>query len=239
MGGSSSQPQAPAAPQQVTQRDAIQDFITNRGDLFASDQQWQGKEAQQQMDLVNEFAAPMGQAMRTANEAVNPEITGLQSSLFGDIEQGLTGEIDPIEKAMFESNLRANIGSNVGSEMGGTAMARELFGLGQQKKHTAQNQALSFIGRQPVNQAQNPNVTSSFGQYTPGQSLNYASQQNSNLANIFGTQAGMFNNQNTNLTTQRGQTMDMFGNIVGGVGALGGGLAGGIGAAGGVSSFFG
>ena len=209
MGGAAA-PQAPQAPQMATQRNAIQDFVNDRPLLFASDQQFQAREAQQQMDLINQFAAPMGQATRRANEAVNPETTGMQATMFDQINQGLTGEIDPIEKAMFESNMRANMGTNVGSEMGGTAMARELFGLGQQKQHTAQNQALSFIGRTPVNQAQNPNVTSSFGQFTPGQSLNFASQNNSNLANIFGTQANIFGTQQQAATAERGQNVSMI-----------------------------
>ena len=222
--GSSSTPSAPQAPPQATQTDAIQDFIKNRPALFASDQQFQGKEAQQQLELIQEFAGPLGQATREANETINPEVTGLQQQLFGDIKQGLTGDIDPIQKAKFESDLRANIGSNVGSQIGGTALARELFGLGQQKKLTAQNQALSFIGRQPVNQAQNPNVTNSFGQFTPGQALDFTSGNNNALTNIFGTQADIFNTQQTAATAANAQTTSMINAGIGAGGAAAGAI---------------
>lgn len=193
--GDNNKQELPQAPETQSYSEVLQDFIANRPELTQSDIQASQSLSQAQLDLIKQFAAPTGLALRSAQEEINPELAKLQKDLVGQVTQGLTGELPDILKDQYLSDIRANLGTNVGSPIGATALARELFGLGESRRQSFINPALSLLGKYTTPQATIPGIDTTGTTTSPSTALSYASQQANQLANIYGTQASLYANQ--------------------------------------------
>jgi hypothetical protein len=208
--------QQPAPPPAPTLGGTIAEYVEAQPSLFALQQQQAPMEAQQQLELLQQFGAPMGQAFQEAQRALQPTTTGLQEELAGIAQGGfapLSGELSPEEVAQFRSDFRGALGRGAGSPIAAEAESRQLEISRQQREREATlqnlNLGLTLSGRQQLAQPQMPGFTSQVGGLTPAGALGF--QQG-----IFGTQANIFGTQAQAATARRGQNLGFWGDIIGG-----------------------
>jgi len=180
------QPATPAAP---TVQSSLQDYITNYPALFAMNQQYQPQEAAQQIALAQQYAAPYGQAMKTAQEAMYPEQTKITNQLLQQAQTGMTSQVPDWMKAQYQSDMNAQLGSNVGSPIGADYMSRGLLQQQQDWQKYYQNMGLSLTGSQPIYQATQPVTTNQASTFTPAAVMGYNAQ---NYGNYIGGYSSMY-----------------------------------------------
>ena len=207
MGGGTTinQPTPPAPP---TTGESIQEYIKYAPELFDLQQKQAPQEAQQQLDMLQQFGSPMGRAMQEAQSAINPQTSAMQEEMAGIARKGYSEGMSQDEKDQYLSDFRGNLGTNAGSPIGAFATSRGMNLANQAKKDLYMNMGLSLAGRQPLTNAQQPNTTNFAGSLTPGQVLGFNQGNFGSQANIFGSQAGMYNQQGANQTAQRGQNLN-------------------------------
>jgi len=213
MGTSISQPETPQAP---TAAENMQDWIQNYPAMFALQKEYAPQEAQQQVELAQQYATPLGEAYAAANKAMYPETAGLQEQLATQASQGMESSVPEWQKAQYLSDMNANLGTNVGSGIGADYVSRGMMQQQQDWGNYYRDLGLSVAGRQPLAQGQAPSYSNYASTYTPGQvagnnAQNYSSYSNA-YANMYGTNANF--------------TSNMFGNYLKagqmGAGAIGG-----------------
>lgn len=223
--GSSKKVSEPSAPNVPTLDQSLQSFLNYYPQMVSADIAQSPRLAQAQMDLINQFGAPTGMAIREANELINPELAKLQKDLIGQVTQGITGNLPDILKDQFLSDLRANVGTNVGSEMGGTEIAKQLFNLGEERRQSFMNPALSLFSQLPTTTAYTPQVASTATSgFTPSTAMGYNQNYANTLSNLYNTQMQFYQNQPGDIWSQ------MMGGLAGSAtGALGSSIGSGIG----------
>lgn len=220
--GSSQQAQQPTPPPAPTAGQSIKEFIKYQPKLFELQQEQAPQEAQQQLELLQEFGPQMGLAVKAGQEAVSPETTAIPEELAGIARDRYKGGLSTEERDQFLSDFSGQLGTNIGSPIGALATSRSLMLANQQRQREGENLGLSLTGRQPLAQPQAPNVNNISGSLTPGQVLGFNQGVFGSQANIFGSQAGMYNQQMAN--QQSGQNQLMSGLFGLGNSALGGGI---------------
>ena len=223
MGGETviQQPQPVAAP---TATASISEYIANQPRLFELQQQQAPLEAQQQLELLQEFGPQMGAAVKAGQEALAPETSAIQEELAATARERMQGGLSPEERAQFLSDFSGQLGTNIGSPIGALATSRSLMLASQQRQREGENLGLSLAGRQQLAQPQAPSVNNLSGSLTPGQVMNFNQGIYGTQGGMFGAQAGMYNQQ---LASQPSSPLGL---LFGGVGgAAAGGLGSGIG----------
>ena len=214
-GGGQQQPAPPPAPKAGT---SIQEFIEFQPQLFELQQQQAPLEAQQQLELFQEFGPQLGQAFNAANEAANPQTAAIQEELAGTARARMKGEgITGAERDQFLSDFSGQLGTNAGSPIGAFDTSRGLMLMNQQRQREGENLGLSLAGRQQLAQPTEARMNNLSGSMTPGDILGFNSQNFGSQANIFGSQAGMWNANRAAQTAERGQNMSMISDIGGGI----------------------
>jgi hypothetical protein len=176
---------APAAP---TVDSSMADYVKNYPKLFELQQQYSPQEAQMQVDLATKYAQPLGQAYKTAQEAMYPGETAITNSLNQQVQQGMQSGVPDWQRDAYLSNLRANLGTNAGSGVGADYTSLGLLQQQQDWKQYYNNLGLSITGRQPISTATTPQTNNILGNYTPSSVLGFNS-------NVYGTQSSIFGAQ--------------------------------------------
>lgn len=215
------QPSAPAAPSITS---SISDYIANYPALFALQKQYAPQEAQMQLDLATQYAGQLGAANKAAQDAMYPGETAITNKLNEQVLSGIGSEVPAWQQQQYRSDLNAQLGENAMSGVGADYVSR---GMAQQKQdwqNYYRNLGLSITNRQPVYSAGQTQTNNVLGNYTPQGVMNYNSSNYGTAANIYGTQAGMYNNARNNSLTSNGQMMNLFGSGIGAMGTMGGGF---------------
>ena len=187
--------------------------------VFAEQQRQAPLEAQQQLELLQQYGLPIGQAIQDINAGVNPNTAALQEQLAGQALERSQGDMPDWMKDQYRSEFNANLGTNAGSPIGADYMSRGMMGQQKSYQDYYRNLGLSLASRQPLAQAQAPQTTNYMAGFTP-QSVMTGNNQN------YGTAASIYGNQLSANATRQAASMDMWGQIGGG---LAGGLMGGVG----------
>lgn len=204
---------APAAPAAPTPAETAAQYAASLPVYWENQLKYAPLEAQQQVSLAQQYAAPLAQAYQSANEILYPGTAGLQESLAAQAQAGMTTGLTDAEKQQYQSDLGAQLGANAGSGIGSDYMSRQMLMQQQNRQDYYRNLALSTAGRQPLTTAQPLNTLNYMQNYTPTANANFVGQGYGNYSNaysnMYGTNASMQGSQNS-----------MYGNIIGG--ALGG-----------------
>lgn len=204
-----SQPTAPTTGQ------SVKDWANALPQIYETQMKYAPLQAQQQVNLAQQYAAPMGQAMQAAQSAMYPKTTALQENLAGVATEGMSSQVPDWMQQAYRSNVNAQLGTNANSPIGADYMSRGLLQQQQDWQRYYQNLGLSVTGRQPLTQAGTPQTSDYMSGFTPGSVM-------ANNASIYETQAGIYGNQltyNTNANAQLqkyiGMGMNMGGALMG------------------------
>ncbi len=217
MGGKTTieQPTQPTAPSVTS---SMSDYIENYPRLFELMQQYQPQEAALQVNLAQQYAQPLGEAYLKAQQAMYPTETAITDALNKQIQEGISSDVPDWMKQDYQSNMNSILGTNVNAGIGADYVSRGLMQQKQDWQNYYRNLGLSVTGRQPIYGAQTPQTTNQLSQFTPNSVM-------SMNQGVYGTQAGMYNNQYNAYASQAQQSpawMNMLGTMGGtalGIGA--------------------
>lgn len=189
------QPTPPAAP---STSEAVQAWVQSMPQVYETQMQYAPKQAQQQVELAQQYAQPLGQAYQQAQAAMYPETSALQEQLATQASQGMTSEVPDWMRQEYLSNLRANLGTNIGSPIGADYTSRGLLQQKQDWQSYYRDLGLSVAGRQPLSQPQTPATSDYMSQFTPTANMDYMANTYGKYANayssMYGTNAAYQNN---------------------------------------------
>jgi len=179
----------PATPPAPSTADAINAWVQSMPQVYQTQMQYAPQQAAQEVALAQQYALPMAQAYKTAQEAMYPTTTALQEGMAGQATAGMNATSMPDwMKNQYQADINANLGSNVGSPMGADytsrAMQKQLF---EQQKYY-RDLGLSLSGRQPLSQPQTPQTANYMQGFTPQSNMNYMASNYSQYARPFGSQ---------------------------------------------------
>lgn len=182
-----SAPQTPAAP---TTTSSIEDYVKNYPTLFAMNQQYAPQEAAQQIALAQQYAAPYGQAMKTAQEAMYPEQTKITNTLLQQAQEGMTSEVPSWMQDKYRSEMNSLMGTNVSSPIANDYVSRGLLQQQQDWQKYYQSMGMSLVGSQPIAQATTPATTNQTSTFTPASVMGYNSSNYGNYIGAYGSMYG-------------------------------------------------
>ena len=208
-----SQPTAPTTGQ------SVQDWANALPQIYQTQMQYAPLQAQQQVELAQKYAGPLGQAMQAAQSGMYPKTTALQENLAGVATEGMSSQVPDWMQQAYRSNMSAQLGNNVNAPIGADYMSRGLLQQQQDWQRYYQNLGLSVTGRQPLTQAGTPQTSDYMSGFTPG-SVMQSNNQN------YGTAAGIYGNQLSYNSNANGQMMNMIGAGIGAAGTMGGSMFG-------------
>jgi hypothetical protein len=221
MGSTPETPSVPAAP---TAAQNMQDWIANYPAMFALQQEYAPKEAAQQVALAQQYAQPLGEAMKSANDALYPETSKLQESLANQALAGMQSGVPDWQRQQYQSDLNANLGSNVGSGIGADYVSRGMLQQNQDWQNYYRDLGLSTAGRQPLAQASTPGYSNYASTYTPGQ---VASTNSNNYGSMISAYSGMYGANSQAASQGTSNWFNLMGSGIGAGGsAYGGYLSG-------------
>ena len=246
MGGSDpvtpAQP-APAPSANETSAQAIQAQIDALPKILAAQQQYGGQFSQQQLDMLNQYAGKFAQQnldlqkqfqpqYQALQYQLNPELKGAQDNLSAFLAGNDTADYNALAPGILEQTRAGQSARGIGaiSPLGSIDESVQLAQLKQSLKDRRLNIALSTAGRQPIGQTMMAQNTTGTGQLVqnidPNSMFSYQQGLNSFNASIFGSQAGMYSNQQANQGNPWGSILGgMAGSFTGGYGtALGSSL---------------
>ncbi len=174
----------PSPAAQPSTADAINSWVQNMPAVFAEQQRQAPLEAQQQVQLAQQYAQPLAQAYKTAQEALYPGTSAIQETSANRALQGMTAtQMPDWMRQQYQSDYNANLGTNAGSPIGAEYVSRNMQNqlFNQQKYY--QDLGLSLAGRQPLSQPQTPQTNNYASTFTPQSVMNYTQQG-------YGTYAG-------------------------------------------------
>lgn len=209
MGGGTTieQPVAPTATSSMT------DYVNNYPRLFELMKQYAPQEAQMNVDLTQQYALPMAQALKSAQDAMYPNETALTNQLTQQVQQGMSGQLPEWARNQYLDTQKSLLGENALSGAGADYMST---GLNEQSKNWQDyytNLGLSITGRQPVYNASQAGYTNQLGGYTAN---GVASANNQ----AYNTSANLYSN-----SQQSSPWENIGGSILGaGIGSFTGGL---------------
>jgi hypothetical protein len=180
-------PTPPAAPSTTS---SVQDWIQNYPAVFNLQQQYAPQEAAQQVALAQQYAAPMGNALRLAQEQMYPNETALSNSLTQQAQEGMSSDVPEWMKQEYLSNMNAQLGTNAGSPIGADYMSRGLMQQKQDWQRYYQNMGMSIAGKQPVYQAGQPQTTNQTSTFTPASVMGSNNQNYGNYSNAYTSMYG-------------------------------------------------
>ena len=174
-GGTSTQIIQPTPAPAPSTAEAIQEYVKSLPAIFEAQLKYAPQEAQQQVELAQQYAVPLAQAYQSAQETLYPGTSALQEQLAGQAQAGITGGVPQSLADQYRSDLKAQLGENTKSGIGADYVSRNLMNQQQQYQQYYQNLGLSLSGRQPLVNPQTPGFTNQLGNYNAGQALGYQS----------------------------------------------------------------
>lgn len=245
MGGGKQEapPQAPQAPSAgETSAQAIQAQIDALPKILEAQKQYGGQFSEEQLKSLTEYGPQFAEAalklqkdygpqFAEVERSLSPELAGAQDTLKNFFAQTDQQEYESLRPGLIEDVRSAQSQRGLGaiSPLGAIDESVQLQRLKQSLKDRRINVALSTAGRVPISgvpQVQGQTGTGQLVQnVNPDSIFNYQQGLNNFNASIFGTQSGMYANQQAN----KG---NIFGSLLGGIAGAGiGSLAGGAGTA--------
>ena len=182
-----SAPSTPAAP---TTQSSIADWVQNYPAVFALQQQHAPQEAQQQIDLMQQYALPYAQALKTAQDQLYPNETALTNTLTEQAQEGLQSGLPDWAQESYMDTMRAQLGENAMSGAGADYMSRGLLEQEKNWNDYYQNLGLSISGKQPVYSAQPTQYSNYASQFTPSSVMGYNSTNYGNYSNAYSSMYG-------------------------------------------------
>ena len=173
MGGQKiAQPAEPAAA--PTTAEGIQAWQAGMPQVFAEQQRQAPLEAQQQLQLQQQYGLPMAQAQQAQQNALYPQTSQLQENLAGQANQGINANQMPAWMTQqYRSGVNAQLGNQAtGSPVGADYASRGLMQQGESWRNYYQNMGLSLAGRQPLTGPQSPQYTNYASGFTPNSVMN-------------------------------------------------------------------
>lgn len=218
-GGSTTEIYQPSPPPQPSTTEAVQAWADAMPQVYETQMQYAPLQAQQQVELAQQYAQPLGEAYQQAQQAMNPETFALQEQLAGQAGEGMEQGLSDVEREQYFSDISGALGTNVGSPIGAEFTGRSMLLADQARKDYFRNLGLSVAGRQPLAQPQTPGTSNYMGGFTPGQSMNFMASTYAPF--VQGSQPMMMQNQQPNY-------LGGIGSILGGIGGMAtGGMFGG------------
>lgn len=182
-GGTTTEVIYPQATPQPTTAEAMKAYVDSLPALYEAQMKYAPLEAQQQIQLAQQYAIPYAQAYQQAQEVLYPGTSKMQEDLVAQAKAGMTAQVPQSMKDQYRSDLLAQLGTNAASGVGADYVSRGLLNQQQEYNQYYQNLGLSLAGRQPLTQAAAPATTNYMGNYSPSQGLQYT-------ANTYGTYSG-------------------------------------------------
>lgn len=244
MGGDNNQPApappAPAPSPMETSAQAIQAQIDALPKILAAQQQYGGQFSEEQLKSLQQYGPQFAQAaldlqkqyapqFADVERQLSPELAGAQQTLASFLGSTDQQEYDALAPGILQDVRAGQSQRGLGaiSPLGSIDESVQLQRLKQSLKDRRLNVALSTAGRVPISSFPQMQGQTGTGQLVqnvnPESVFGYQQGLNNFNASIFGTQAGMYNNQVANQS-------NVFGTVLGSVaGGLTGGLTTGIG----------
>lgn len=244
MGGDSVQA-APAAPAPApsaseTSAQAIQAQIDALPKILAAQQQYGGQFSEEQLKSLQQYGPQFAEAalklqrdyapqFAEIERSLSPELAGAQQTLANFLGSTDQQEYDALAPGILQDVRAGQSQRGLGaiSPLGSIDESVQLQRLKQSLKDRRLNVALSTAGRVPISSFPQMQGQTGTGQLVqnvnPESVFGYQQGLNNFNASIFGTQAGMYNNQVANQS-------DIWGTVLGSVaGGVTGGLSTGMG----------
>lgn len=232
-----SQPAPPAAAPSAseTSAEAIQAQIDALPKILAAQQQYGGQFSQQQLESLQQYGPQFAEAalklqkeyapqFAEIERSLSPELAGAQQTLANFLNQTDEQEYASLAPGLLQDVRAAQSQRGLGaiSPLGSIDESVQLQRLKQSLKDRRLNVALSTAGRVPISsfpQVQGQTGTGQLVQNVNPESIfGYQQGLNNFNASVFGTQAGMYNNDQANQG-------NVWGTILGyGAGSLAGGF---------------
>ena len=238
MGGDTEIQQAPppvAPSASETSAEAIQAQIDALPKILAAQQQYGGQFSEQQLQSLKQYGPQFAEEalalqkkyapqFAEVERSLSPELAGAQQTLANFLSQTDQQEYDALAPGLLQDVRAAQSQRGLGaiSPLGSIDESVQLQRLKQSLKDRRLNVALSTAGRVPISsfpQVQGQTGTGQLVQnVNPDSIFGYQQGLNNFNASVFGTQAGMYNNQVANQSNIGGTIL----------GSLAGGLSGGL-----------
>lgn len=208
-----SQPSTPAAPSTA---DSVQAWVNSLPTVFAEQQRQAPLEAQQQLELLQRYGAPMGQAVMAAQSSMYPVTTQLQEKLATAASQGMDSGLPDWAKNSYRDTYRAQLGENALSGAGADYMSRGMMEAEKSWRDYYNNLGLTVAGRQPLSNPQAPQTSNYTSGFTPGSVMNYNATNYGNYSNAY---QNMYDTNSQFQTSQNKMWYGLGGSVAGGIGA--------------------
>lgn len=157
---------------------SVSDWAANLPKIYETEMQYAPQEAALQVQLAQQYALPLAQAYKTAQDTLYPNETALTNQLTQQVQEGMGGEMPSWAKESYMDTMRAQLGDNAVAGVGADYMSRGLLQQQQDWKNYYQNLALSISGKQPVYTSQinsSPSYTNYASSFSPSGVMGYNS----------------------------------------------------------------
>ena len=210
--------QTPTPPAAPTTQESIDAWVKSMPQIFETQLKYAPQQAAQQVELAQQYAQPMGQAMLEAQKAMYPTEHEIRTLAGQQALEGMQGQIPDWQRAQYQSDLGAYMGTTAGSPIGADYMSVNMLKQQQDYQKYFRDLGLSLADKQPIAMAQQPQTTDYMSGYTPQGVMSSMQQGYGNYAGLYGSMYGA--------NAQMAMQPSPFGQIMGG---LAGGLGTGIG----------
>jgi uncharacterized protein YukE len=163
-------------PPQITAQQSMEDYIKILPQLYETQFKYAPQEAQQQLELTQQYAGPLAEAYKQAQEQLYPGTVALQEQLATQAQAGMNEGLSAQEREQYGSDIKALLGENVSSPIGADYYGRGLMELDQQRKDYYRNLGLSMTNRQPLTQASTPITNTMASGFTPQDVMGFNTQ---------------------------------------------------------------
>lgn len=183
-------------PTQPTTGQSVQDWVNALPQVYQAQQQYAPQQAQQQLDLAQQYSLPLAQVYQNAQSSLYPKTTALQENLADQATQGMNSQVPDWMQQAYRSNVNAQLGQNAGSPIGADYMSRGLLQQQQDWQNYYRNLGLQVTQRQPLIQAQQPMTSDYMSNFNPNAIMSSNNQNYGTAAGIYGQQLGYNTNNN-------------------------------------------
>lgn len=199
------QPTPPSAPSTA---ESVQAWVDALPQIYKTQMEYAPLQAQQQVSLAQQYAAPLGQAQLAAQQAMYPQTTALQEKLATTASQGMDSGLPSWAKQSYLDTYRAQLGDNALAGVGADYMSRGMMQQEKDWRDYYNNLGLSVAGRQPLSQPGQAQTSDYMSGFTPNSVMGYNAQNYGNYSNAYSSMYG------TNQQAQASSN-DMWGKIIG------------------------
>lgn len=208
-GGGSPAPQPVAqVPQPPTYAQSVKDYVDNYPQLFELQKKYAPLEAQQQLDLLNQYGPELSNYYSEEQKRLTPYTYGLQENLAKVAQDNMMGGIPDSLRNSYVDQYRAEVGPNAGSPIGADYVSNNLARTAQDYNQYYQGLGLSLINKIPASSNTPSTINSSNTAAGLPQALGY------NQGNYGNYAQGITNVPYTNGMVNGGSGLN-FGGILG------------------------